>query len=135
MNIYLEAIRVTLTPEVVAGLIGGLLGAIITIRIELHGLRLSILFAIGSIINAGAVSEALISSWSIYSLYAQGGIGIMVAIISNALLDKLHAKAPKLVGRVIEVIEEDILLAIKEVIITAKDSLVRQIKIIFRDRG
>lgn len=134
MNIYLEALQTTLTPEVVAGLCGGLLGAGITIKTELHGLRLSVLFFIGSIGNAGAMSEAITHVWGIYSLYAQFGIGTLVAILSNSLLDKLHAKSPRLVGKLIDVIEEDLLAAVSEVVTTTKDGIIRKIKFWLRDR-
>ena len=135
MNTLLEVLYNILTPEIVSALLGGLIGASITIKIDVYGYRLSILFSIGSIISAGAFSEYISIRWNINSLFAQGLIGIIVAIIANSLLDKIHVKSPKMIENLISLIEEDVYISTKEIIKIFKDGLIRKISYIFRDKS
>ena len=57
MELFIEALYSLLIPQVVAALIGGFIGASINIKVELYGWRLSLLFAFGSLISAGALAE------------------------------------------------------------------------------
>lgn len=101
MDAFIEAIYGLLIPQVVAGLLGGLIGAMISIKVELYGWRLSILFGIGSIICAGALAEYLTYSYGLEFILLHCGLGMLVGIVGNAGLDAINLAAPEYMRSVV----------------------------------
>lgn len=101
MEQFIIAMNRVLIPQVVAGLIGGVLGAMMSIRIERFGWRLSILSGIGSIIVAGAVAEYLTYAYSVEFILLHCGLGILSGIVGNAALYAIDLAAPRYMHEVV----------------------------------
>ena len=113
MQGLIEAVYGLLIPQVVAGLLGGLLGAMISIKVELYGWRLSILFGIASIIGAGALAEYLTYSYEIRFILLHCGLGILIGIVGNAGLDAVNLAAPEYMNKAVRGTGEGLLAKIK----------------------
>lgn len=114
MEDFLIVMHGILIPQVVAGLIGGLLGAMMSIKVDRFGWRLSILFGIGSIIAAGAVAEYLTYVYIIEFILLHCGLGILIGILGNAALDALNLAAPEFTRKIVKGTGDGILHKIKK---------------------
>lgn len=121
MELFVEALYGLLIPQVVAGLLGGLLGAMISIKVELYGWRLSILFGIGSIICAGALAEYLTYSYDVKFILLHCGLGMLVGIVGNAGLDAINLAAPEQMRKIVKGTGEGILYKIKKYLPTRNE--------------
>ena len=113
MEQFIIAMHGVLIPQVVAGLIGGVLGAMMSIKIERFGWRLSILFGVGSIIGAGAVAEYLTHVYSVEFILLHCGLGILFGIVGNAALDAINLAAPEYMRKVVRGTGDGLLAKIK----------------------
>lgn len=123
MSGLIEAIYGLLIPQVVAGLLGGLLGAMISIKIELYGWRLSILFGIGSIIGAGALAEYLTYTYEMKFILLHCGLGILVGIVGNSGLDAINLAAPDYMRKVVNRTGDGLMSKLKGILPTNKDNI------------
>lgn len=121
MGLLIEALYGLLIPQVVAGLLGGLLGAMISLKIELYGWRLSILFGIGSIICAGALAEYLTYTYEVKFILLHCGLGMLVGILGNAAIDSINLAAPEYMNKVVRGTGDGLLTKIKVLLPTGKN--------------
>ena len=138
MEIFIETMHTLLIPQVVAALIGGLIGASINIKVELYGWRLSILFAIGSLVSAGAIAEYITYIHSINFIFLHCVLGILVGILGNSLLNAIYVEAPDFTGKLVNVLSEGIIELVKEVpkyIISKFDTIFEWLKLIIRNKN
>ena len=113
MGLFIEALYGLLIPQVVAGLLGGLLGAMISLKIVLYGWRLSILFGIGSIVCAGALAEYLTHTYEVKFLLLHCGLGMLVGILGNAAIDSINLAAPEYMNKAVRGTGDGLLAKIK----------------------
>lgn len=113
MGLFIEALYGLLIPQVVAGLLGGLLGAMISLKIELYGWRLSILFGIGSIVCAGALAEYLTHTYEVKFILLHCGLGMLVGILGNAAIDSINLAAPEYMNKAVRGTGDGLLAKIK----------------------
>lgn len=135
MELLIEALYSLLIPQVVAALIGGFIGASMNIKVELYGWRLSILFALGSLVSAGALAEYLTYNYDIKFILLHFVLGIMVGILGNSLLISINLAAPDFTNKLVNVLSNGILEVLKEIpkLITKKvEELFQWLKIITR---
>lgn len=135
MELLIEALYSLLIPQVVAALIGGFIGASMNIKVELYGWRLSILFALGSLVSAGALAEYLTYNYEIKFILLHFVLGIMVGILGNSLLISINLAAPDFTSKLVNVLSSGILEILKEIpkLITKKlEELFQWLKIITR---
>lgn len=135
MELLIEALYSLLIPQVVAALIGGFIGASMNIKVELYGWRLSILFALGSLVSAGALAEYLTYNYEIKFILLHFVLGIMVGILGNSLLISINLAAPDFTNKLVNVLSNGILEVLKEIpkLITKKlEELFQWLKIITR---
>ena len=121
MEEFLAAMHGLLIPQVVAGLIGGVIGALISMKVDRFGWRLSILFGIGSIIGAGAVAEYLTYVYHIKFILLHCSLGILIGIVGNAALDAINLAAPDYMRKVINGTGKGILYKIRKYLPSNKD--------------
>ena len=121
MEEFLAAMHGLLIPQVVAGLIGGVIGALISMKVDRFGWRLSILFGIGSIIGAGAVAEYLTLVYHIKFILLHCSLGILIGIVGNAALDAINLAAPDYMRKVINGTGKGILYKIGKYLPSNKD--------------
>ena len=114
MELMIVALYGLMIPQVVAGLIGGLLGSLISIKVELYGWRLSILFGIGSILCAGALSEYLTITYAIKFILLHGVLGLLVGILGNAAIDALNLASVDFTRKLVNILSNGILEIVKE---------------------
>lgn len=114
MDTFIEAIAVLLIPQVVSGLLGGLIGSLISVKVELYGWRLSILFGICSIISAGALAEYLTYSNGLKFILLHCVLGMLVGVVGNAALDALNLAAPEHMRKIVNGTGDGILYKIKK---------------------
>lgn len=115
MELFMEALQSIFIPQVVAALIGGLLGACTSIKVELHGWRISILLAIASLIIAGAISEYLTYNFSVKFILLHCGLGLLVGILGNSLLNAINVAAPDFMVKLVDVLFNGIIQVVKEI--------------------
>ena len=115
MELLIEALYSLLIPQVVAALIGGFIGASMNIKVELYGWRLSILFALGSLVSAGALAEYLTYNYEIKFILLHFVLGIMVGILGNSLLISINLAAPDFTSKLVSVLSNGILEVLKEI--------------------
>lgn len=113
MELFIEALYGLLIPQVVAGLLGGLLGAMISLKIELYGWRLSILFGLGSIVCAGALAEYLTYTYEVKFILLHCGLGMLVGILGNAAIDSINLAAPEYMNKAVRGTGDGLLAKIK----------------------
>ena len=123
MENFIIAMHGLLIPQVVAGLLGGLIGAMISVKVELYGWRLSILFAIGSIIGAGALAEYLTYRYNFQFILLHCGLGILVGIVGNAGLDAVNLAAPEYMRKVVKGTGDGLLSKLKRALPSSKEDL------------
>ena len=135
MELFIEALHSLLIPQVVAALIGGLIGASMNIKVELYGWRLSILFALGSLVSAGALAEYLTYNYNIKFILLHFVLGIMVGILGNSLLISINLAAPDFTSKLVNVLSNGILEVMKEIpklAVRKLEDLFQWLKIIIR---
>ena len=135
MELFIEALHSLLIPQVVAALIGGFIGASMNIKVELYGWRLSILFALGSLVSAGALAEYLTYNYDIKFILLHFVLGIMVGILGNSLLISINLAAPDFTSKLVNVLSNGILEVLKEIpklVIRKFEDLFNWLKIIMR---
>ena len=135
MELFIEALYSLLIPQVVAALIGGFIGASINIKVELYGWRLSLLFAFGSLISAGALAEYLTYNHDIQFILLHCVLGILVGILGNHLLISINLAAPDFTIKLVNLLSNGILEIIKEIpklIISKIEEIFQWLKIIIR---
>lgn len=135
MNLFIEALYSLLIPQVVAALIGGFIGASINIKVELYGWRLSLLFAFGSLISAGALAEYLTYNHDVQFILLHCVLGILVGILGNHLLISINLAAPDFTIKLVNLLSNGILEIIKEIpklIISKIEEIFQWLKIIIR---
>lgn len=135
MELFIEALYSLLIPQVVAALIGGFIGASINIKVELYGWRLSLLFAFGSLVSAGALAEYLTYNHNVNFILLHCVLGILVGILGNHLLISINLAAPDFTSKLVNVLSNGILEVMKEIpklIIRKIEELFQWIKIIMR---
>ena len=113
MEIYLEALQRLLIPEVIAGLLGGVIGAS-TIRVELYGWRFSVLYFIGAIISAGSFAEYITHTFGYRFILLHCIGGFIVAVVSTSLLDAIAITAPRFTKKLVDLVANGILEVVKE---------------------
>lgn len=121
MEEFLAAMHGLLIPQVVAGLIGGVIGALISMKVDIFGWRLSILFGLGSIIGAGAVAEYLTHVYHIKFILLHCSLGILIGIVGNAALDAINLAAPDYMRKVINGTGKGILYKIRKCLPSNKE--------------
>lgn len=135
MELFIEALYSLLIPQVVAALIGGFIGASINIKVELYGWRLSLLFAFGSLVSAGALAEYLTYNHYVDFILLHFVLGIMVGILGNSLLISINLAAPDFTNKLVSLLSNGILEVLKEVpklIIEKLEGLFQWLKVITR---
>lgn len=115
MELLIEALNRLLIPQVVAALIGGFIGASMNIKVELYGWRLSLLFAFGSLVSAGALAEYLTYNHNVNFILLHLVLGIMVGILGNSLLISINLAAPDFTNKLVKVLSNGILEVLKEI--------------------
>lgn len=94
MEIYLSALLVALSPQVVFALMGGGIGVLIKSKIDAHGWIYTIFISIGSLIAVGATSEYLLTVHSVSSIFLHMFIGVIIGIIGASILHSFNLFAP-----------------------------------------
>lgn len=135
MELFIEALYSLLIPQVVAALIGGFIGASINIKVELYGWRLSLLFAFGSLISAGALAEYLTYNHNVNFILLHCVLGILVGILGNHLLISINLAAPDFTRKLVNVLSNGILEILKEIpklVVRKLEDLFQWLKVITR---
>lgn len=135
MELFIEALYSLLIPQVVAALIGGFIGASINIKVELYGWRLSLLFAFGSLVSAGALAEYLTYNHNVNFILLHCVLGMLVGILGNHLLISINLAAPDFTSKLVNILSNGILEVLKEIpklLIRKLEELFQWIKIIMR---
>lgn len=135
MELFIEALYSLLIPQVVAALIGGFIGASINIKVVLYGWRLSLLFAFGSLVSAGALAEYLTYNHNVNFILLHCVLGMLVGILGNHLLISINLAAPDFTNKLVSVLSNGILEVLKEIpklIIRKLEELFQWLKIIMR---
>ena len=101
MDLYLTTLTLSFTPEVVAAIFGGLLGAWISSDIKRYGWQLSFMFMIAAVAFAGAMGEYLNVTRGIKSIFWLFILNIPLGMIVGSLLDVIRIANRPLIERLV----------------------------------
>lgn len=116
MNIYIDALSIALTPQVVAAFIGGLLGASAAADIQRYGLRLTVIFTALGVLAAGAVAEYLTAYRGITSVLLHVIISPFVGMCFGYLLDAIRVTMPNLFNKLLSSVGDTAIAGVTEFI-------------------
>lgn len=102
MEIYINALLMALSPQVVFALLGGLIGVGIKSRIEGYNWGYTIFISIGSLIAVGATAEYLYSVHNLTSIFVHMFIAVIIGIIGASILHSFNLFAPILASKIVE---------------------------------
>lgn len=89
------------TPHVIFAMTGGAVGAMFGIAKNNHGVLLSTILMLVGVMVASAVGDYLHQKEVVSSVFAIGGIGIPVGLLSGFLIDALEVASPRLAQKVV----------------------------------
>lgn len=110
MEIFINAIGVFKLPQVIAGLLGGCIGAGLLAKayLEVYSKGLCLLFGMLGVISAGAASEYALIHWEIVSIFLHTILGAISGIVGASGIDAVRLAAPKLMKDLVEGTSESI---------------------------
>lgn len=101
MDLYLTTLALSFTPQIVASILGGLLGAFIASDRKRYGWQLSIMFMIAAVAFAGAMGEYLNVSRGITSIFWLFLLNIPLGMIVGSTLDVIRIANRPLIERLV----------------------------------
>lgn len=103
MNIFLEALITTLTPQVVASLLGGFFGTLLQVnkKVAIYGVVTVICLGIGGVVAAASVSEYITYKLDIDYIFIHTIAGYVVGLLAVSALDLLSELAPNQMSAII----------------------------------
>lgn len=103
MNIYLEVLLATLTPQVVASLLGGMFGTLLQVnkKVAVYGVVTVVCLSIGGIVAAASASEYLTYTLDINYIFIHTIVGYIVGLLAVSALDLLSELAPNQMSAII----------------------------------
>ena len=108
MEIYINALLLALSPQVVFALIGGLIGVGIKSKIEGYSRGYTTFISIGSLIAVGAMSEYLLQKHHLEFLFGHMFIAIIIGIIGASILHAFNVFAPILAEKIVNIFGDKI---------------------------
>lgn len=98
MEIYFGAIQVFMIPQVIAGLIGGLLGVACLFKSnkEQYGIELTIIFSVLGVLSAGGFAEYMLTNHSLISVILHTVLGAVAGMVGASGVDAVRLAAPRL---------------------------------------
>lgn len=96
MDLLLTALQGYLVPQVIAGIIGGVFGSIISAKqkIELYGYTVCFFLGLISTIWAAGIAEYFFYVKGLTFIFAHMGLGALVGIIGVSAVDVINLAAP-----------------------------------------
>lgn len=116
MEVYIHALLTALSPQVFFALVGGIVGILIKSEVDEYGWFYTIFISIGSIIAVGAISEYLVTVYSVESIFAHMFIGILVGIMGASILHAFNAFTPGFANKVVNKTGDKILNKVDDLI-------------------
>lgn len=103
MNIYLEALLTTLTPQVVASLLGGLFGTLLQVnkKVAKYGVVTMACLGLGGVITAAAASEYISNYLDVHLVFLHSLAGYIVGLLAVSALDAVSELAPNQMSAIV----------------------------------
>lgn len=103
MNIFLEALITTLTPQVVSSLLGGFFGTLLQVnkKVAIYGVVTVVCLGIGGIVAAASASEYITHKLDISFIFIHTLVGYLVGLLAVSALDLLSELAPNQMSAII----------------------------------
>lgn len=103
MNIYLEALLTTLTPQVVASLLGGLFGTLLQVnkKVAKYGVVTMACLGLGGVITAAAASEYISNYLEVQLVFLHSLAGYIVGLLAVSALDAVSELAPNQMSAIV----------------------------------
>lgn len=103
MNIFLEALITTLTPQVVSSLLGGFFGTLLQVnkKVAVYGVVTVVCLGIGGIVAAASASEYITYKLGFNYIFIHTLVGYTVGLLAVSALDLLSELAPNQMSAII----------------------------------
>ena len=103
MNIILEVFTTTLTPQVVASLLGGFFGTLLQVnrKVAVYGVVTIVCLGIGGLVAAASASEYITHNLDISFIFVHTLVGYLVGLLAVSALDLLSELAPNHMSAII----------------------------------
>lgn len=109
MDIYIAALTVAFTPQVLIALVGALTGASISWDIKSYGPRLTFLMTVLTLAAAGVASEYVSIEHGTVSVFTHFLLGGFTGLFGLRLLDALRLAAPGLTRKIVDIFSNSVL--------------------------
>lgn len=103
MSIYLEALLTTLSPQVVASLLGGLFGTLLQVnkKVAKYGVVTMSCLGLGGVITAAAASEYISFYLEVNQVFIHSLAGYIVGLLAVSALDAVSELAPNQMSSIV----------------------------------
>lgn len=97
MDLLLAALQGYFVPQVIAGILGGIFGSILSAKqkIELYGYTVCFFLGLISTIWAAGIAEYFLYVKGLTYIFAHMGLGALVGIIGVSAVDVINLAAPE----------------------------------------
>lgn len=102
MDGFLVTLSLTLTPQIIFAMLGGMLGAMIASDRKRYGWQLSILFGLVALALAAATGEYLVNVREITSLWWLLVLNVPLGMVVGSTLDVLRITSPPLIEKLVK---------------------------------
>lgn len=103
MSILLDVVITTLTPQVVASLLGGFFGTLLQVnrKVAVYGVVTIVCLGIGGVVAAASASDYVTHRLEISSIFIHALVGYLVGLLAVSTLDLLSELAPNQMSAII----------------------------------
>lgn len=103
MNIFLEVLITTLTPQVVSSLLGGFFGTLLQVnkKVAVYGVVTIVCLGIGGVVAAASASEYITHTLDMNYIFIHTIVGYLVGLLAVSTLDLLSELAPTQMSAII----------------------------------
>ena len=104
MELLMGALEVFTVPQIIAGLVGGSIGAGLLLKsyVPLYGWGVSLLFAMIGLISSGAAAEYAFLHWGITSIFLSAILGAISGVVGASGIDALRLASPQFMRDLID---------------------------------
>lgn len=99
---FIAEVVLSLTPQVIFGMVGGCIGGLFGIDKEEFGVKISSILVLVACIAGSAVADILSSRYELKSLFALCFISVFAGLFAGFLMDAVKAASPRLAKKLVD---------------------------------
>lgn len=116
MQGFFSALIIEVTPHIVFGMLGGLVGSVISSDIKRYGLRLSVLFIIVAVVTSAGMADYL-STTKGFTIWWDFTANVFLGMIVGATIDVIRIVSPRLIEKIVVDVGDSTVDIVRDVVI------------------